>query len=304
MDGSGVAVHVVDSASTPVIDPIGIQIDYVAGKMYWADYDGHIICHANLDGSVPQGVQSTVLFDLSASLANPEGVAIDRTANRIYWGNASGGIGWGALSGGAVSFLPTASIFAPGGVALDEAARKIYFDSFVPGLGTYEVRSFDLDTQQDTPLHVGLAELLGTLAVDPGPLGTAYCTGATNSSGSAAVLCATGSTSVSANNLVLSAGPMDPGQPGIFYLGPNQIQAMFGDGFRCVGGSAGTVVRLFPFALSDASGRMVHLVDNTQMSGSSMTAGASLNFQCWFRDPAAGMTGFNLSNARQLTFEP
>ncbi len=117
-------------------------------------------------------------------------------------------------------------------------------------------------------------------------------------------LCVSGSTSVSANDLVLSAGPLDANQPGIFYYGPNQIQAAFGDGFRCVGGPGGTIVRIFPFALSDAGGSMVQLIDNSVPSAGSMTAGATLNFQCWFRDPAAAMSGFNLSDARELTFTP
>ena len=32
--------------------------------------------------------------------------------------------------------------------------------------------------------------------------------------------------------------------------------------------------------------------------------GSTWNFQCWFRDSAAAMAGFNLSNAVELQFEP
>jgi hypothetical protein len=306
MDGSGVTIDVSDSPTTPVTDPIGIQIDYVDGKMYWADFGGSLICHAQLDGSIPPGAVSTVLFDLTLAGANPEAVVVDRTAGQIYWTNAAGGIGMGSLTGtGPTAFLPAGTIFTPGALALDRQSRTLFFDSFVPGGGgSYEIRSHDLSNQQNATVHNGLSELNGGLAFDAGSLGTAYCAANPNSSGAAAELCVSGSTSVSANDLVLSAGPLDANQPGIFYYGPNQIQAVFGDGFRCVGGPGGTIVRIFPFALSDAGGTMVQLIDNSVPSAGSMTAGATLNFQCWFRDPAGAMSGFNLSDARELTFAP
>ena len=130
-------------------------------------------------------------------------------------------------------------------------------------------------------------------------LGEPYCTSAPNSvdPGGAAISLA-GSASVGAQDLTLSAGPV-PDQPGIFYFGPNQIQAAFGNGFRCVGGS---VYRLpVTFASSNV---LSDTVDFTTTPGSLLAAGQTWNFQAWYRDPNAGGDGFNLSNGITLTFVP
>jgi len=135
-------------------------------------------------------------------------------------------------------------------------------------------------------------------------LGTNYCAAATNSTGSGALISASGSLSIAANDLVLISEPMAAGEPGIFYYGPDQILVPFGDGNRCVGGSAGSIARVFPFAQADAMGSLQLAFDNTGPSHVQVVPGASLNFQAWFRDPAAGLTGFNLSDGLELTFAP
>jgi len=133
---------------------------------------------------------------------------------------------------------------------------------------------------------------------------SSYCTSAANSSGMPSVISALGSASVAANDLALRAGPMASGEPGIYYYGPSQIQAPFGNGFRCVGGSTGLVVRIFPFVAADASGFMSTSLDNTGPAHGQVAPGASLNFQAWFRDPAGGGAGFNLSDGLWVTFVP
>jgi hypothetical protein len=148
------------------------------------------------------------------------------------------------------------------------------------------------------------ASLLSVTAI-PGGVGTSYCTSLANSSGSASQISATGSTSVLTNNILLRAGPMAALEPGIFYYGPDQLQVPFGDGFRCVGGSVGTVHRLFPFVVADGTGFMTRPLDvSSPPTGGQILAGSTWNFQAWFRDPAAGMSGFNLSDGLRLDFLP
>ena len=126
-----------------------------------------------------------------------------------------------------------------------------------------------------------------------------YCTAAPNSVGSGASISLAGSTSVSANDLSLSAGPV-PNQPGIFYFGPNQIEAPFGNGFRCVGGA----VKRLPVVFA-TGGTIDFSVDNTQFpANGSLIAGSTWNFQAWYRDPAAGGSSFNLSDAASVEFCP
>jgi hypothetical protein len=135
-------------------------------------------------------------------------------------------------------------------------------------------------------------------------IGTSYCPLTANSAGAGAAISATGSASVQANALEFQAGPLAPGEPGIFYYGPTQLQVPFGNGNRCIGGTAGTIVRMFPFAFANGTGFMSTTLDNTGPSNGQVVPGATLNFQAWFRDPAGGGAGFNLSNGLSLLFTP
>ena len=73
-----------------------------------------------------------------------------------------------------------------------------------------------------------------------------------------------------------------PGQFALFFTGPEEIQVPFGDGFRCVGAGSVGLFRLGPPQLP----------------------GERRSFQLWYRDPAAGGSGFNLSNGVTVTFCP
>ncbi|MFT4543345.1 MAG: hypothetical protein ACI841_004771 [Planctomycetota bacterium] len=133
-------------------------------------------------------------------------------------------------------------------------------------------------------------------------LGNSYCSSTANSTGGAAVISASGSKSVTANDLVLSASPAPEGEFGIFYYGANQISSAFGNGTRCVGGanlarySVGTIT----------GGALTHAADHTMppYAAVAITSGSTWNFQAWFRDPSAGGAAFDLSDGLELTFQP
>jgi len=130
-------------------------------------------------------------------------------------------------------------------------------------------------------------------------LGTIYCETNPNSTGSGAEIFASGSVSVSANDLAFQAAPV-PNDWGIFFYGNSQIFTTFGDGYRCAGGS---VFRLPPSLA--VSNELSVLTDNTALPpGGGFVATLTRNFQAWYRDPAAMSSGFNLSNAVSITFEP
>ena len=131
-------------------------------------------------------------------------------------------------------------------------------------------------------------------------LGTIYCLGTVNSTGTGAEISATDTLSVVNNALVLNAQPV-PDQPGLFNYGPAQTQVPFGNGFRCVDG-----MMLFRLDVetADTSGVLEHLVDftNPPTASGQIVAGATWNFQAWSRDPAAGGAFFNLSDGRSVVF--
>lgn len=137
-------------------------------------------------------------------------------------------------------------------------------------------------------------------------LGTNFCSSLPNSVGAAgSTITAMGSVSHTANNLVVHADGLPASQPGLFYYGPATLGGIaFGNGLRCVAGGSGTVVRCLPTVMSDPAGEMTAVIDNTLGIHYQISAGATLHFQCWYRDPAAGGAGYNLSNGLSLLFTP
>jgi len=119
---------------------------------------------------------------------------------------------------------------------------------------------------------------------DP-PAPTSYCTGMPNSVGAGASISASGSTSIGMADLVILTTGMPTYQFGLHFYGPNQANAVFGNGIRCVGAP---LVRLHA-ASTGALGQISNLIDNSLLpSGGEVMVGDTRNFQCWYRDPAGG----------------
>ncbi len=137
------------------------------------------------------------------------------------------------------------------------------------------------------------------------PSPRSYCVAAPNSAGPGAYIGHAGSTSIEQNDFTLRVRGGIPGQFGISFYGGVETQLPFGDGFRCVGGA---IFRLRPPQLADANGESSRLVDFTQPPAGSgageIEPGSSWKFQHWYRDPAFGGSGFNLSDALSVVFCP
>jgi len=124
---------------------------------------------------------------------------------------------------------------------------------------------------------------------------TSYCFAFPNSTGGAALMGFSGSCNSSSGTLVLEATSV-PDTLYLFYFGPNQAEAPFGNGFRCV---SGPLTRLGP--PRPASGGVA---TRAMIPGDyGFTPGDAANFQCWFRDPAGGGPGFNLSDGLHVVFD-
>ena len=139
-------------------------------------------------------------------------------------------------------------------------------------------------------------------ANDGDTLGDSYCIAAPNSTGLIAPIRAAGSDVVVFNDLTLTTRNLPAGVPGLYFVGTDAIQVPFGDGFRCVGGS--TVIRIQPPVAATAQGVATRSLDlaSPPLAGF-VVGGADLNFQFWYRDNAAGMSGFNLSDGVNILFQ-
>ena len=124
--------------------------------------------------------------------------------------------------------------------------------------------------------------------------------GCANSTGQGALLSASGSSSVSADNLVLTVSQLPVNVFAFMFRANNAIgPTPFGDGFRCVGGG---LIR-FGVQNSGATGTI------TRGPGLAAAYGiapfTTYRFHCWYRDPA-GPCGFqfNTPNAITVSFLP
>lgn len=131
--------------------------------------------------------------------------------------------------------------------------------------------------------------------------------GCANSTGSGALLSASGSTRASLDDLVLSLSGAPPTQNGLVAMATNSPNLPFGDGRLCLGGP--NVCRLG--VQNTGAGGSFQLgpgiVASTQTLAAScrIEFGQTWIFQVWFRDPAGPCSsGFNLSNALSVIFIP
>ena len=129
-----------------------------------------------------------------------------------------------------------------------------------------------------------------------------YCGTSPNSVGAGATIGSIGSTSVSANNLTLTGQGLVPNKPGLFFYGPSQTAVLLGEGVRCVDGN---LTRLDVLTV-DVLGIVSETLDLSSPPFSSgpgaIGPGDQRFFQFWYRDPAGGAAGYNLSDGLDVTF--
>ena len=129
-----------------------------------------------------------------------------------------------------------------------------------------------------------------------------YCSSVPNSTGVAATIDWSGSTSVFANSLTLMASGAPALKTGLFFYGSQQANVPWGDGLRCVGGS---LQRLALVQTSAAGTATLPLAFGLPPIGSGPHAalpGTTWNFQFRFRDPTGGPNGWNSSDALEIHF--
>lgn len=170
----------------------------------------------------------------------------------------------------------------------------------------------DLVVEQTGGGPPGVKFCFGDGSGTPCPCGNTGGTGqgCANSTGMGGVLDGTGSDSVAADDLVLTATNAIPNQPGLFFQALNAINGgdgqVFGDGLRCAGGS---VVRLgvgVPngsgcIASDGSCGNLPNGPIDIAAEGG-VVPGDVRRYQFWYRNPSGGPcgAGFNLGNGYEV----
>jgi hypothetical protein len=127
--------------------------------------------------------------------------------------------------------------------------------------------------------------------------------GCANDSGLGSVLESTGSNSVGADDLILSASNL-PSGPGLFFQGNNAVNSgngnPFGDGLRCAGGG----VRRLEVQFANAANGFSTSTTTSVSGGGAVSAGDTKRYQYWYRDAGTSpcSTLFNLSNGYEITW--
>jgi len=284
----------------------------------------------NAAATINANVNVDVVGDVPTGCTSPWLIAVtntDRYDNKAYAGYGAVMIDLGAPGTSIRSTVPNNSYADYSGTSmatphvtgavsfLHSVASQAFKDFFVasPDLAALELKDILLANVDVIPSLDGITVSDGRLNLHGAALaisswgdGTSnYCRTSPNSVGPGALISSTGSTSIAANDFTLIANGGVPLQIGLFYYGSTQIEVPFGDGFRCVGGS---IARLNPPQPSDGFGDSWRWVDFTQPPANAgpnqITPGSTWYFQFWYRDPAGGGSGFNLSNGLAASFSP
>jgi hypothetical protein len=141
-------------------------------------------------------------------------------------------------------------------------------------------------------------------------LGTRYCAANVNSTGTAAVMGATGSRLVSANNVTLQATQLPPNSFGFFITSQSRgfVQNPGGSaGNLCLSGAVGRYVGPGEIQNSGA-GSAISLALNlnampTPLGFVAVQAGETWNFSAWFRDASPSGPTSNFADGYELAFQ-
>jgi DNA-binding beta-propeller fold protein YncE len=167
LDGTGGSD--LNTTGATLEEPLGVAIDVVAGRIYWANDAAPKISFANLDGSGGGDLNTT------GATTNPlAGIAIHPATGRIYWANYSPDtISFASLDGSGGGDLNTtgATVSDPFGLAIEPSSGRIYWTNRAPNKISFanldgSGGGGDLDTTGatvDQPVGVAIDPALGRI---------------------------------------------------------------------------------------------------------------------------------------------
>jgi len=134
---------------------------------------------------------------------------------------------------------------------------------------------------------------------------SSFCISTGNSTGLPGTIGWSGSASITANDLTLTASDLPPFQFGIFFYGADEWFNIMGDGVLCI---APPLYRIKTVVTTGTAGAASLAVDyNTQPFASGagqVVAFSTWRFQLWYRDPTGGPAGSNTTDGLMVTFCP
>lgn len=136
---------------------------------------------------------------------------------------------------------------------------------------------------------------LNALVMRSRPVGWRYCHSTSNSTGFPARLTASGSASLTHDNLELTVRDVPDGL-GLFFHAAQGTQNLFGNGLLCASGS---LVRIQPTVAMGGTATL-----SVSLANAGINSSGSRYFQYWYRDVSAGGAFYNTSDAVEIEFVP
>jgi hypothetical protein len=264
---------------------------------------------------------------LGASLDIGPDIAIASKVNETRLFRRSGGVWESSVlipgMGGAVAALKDGSaVYAAGATSI--------FEYSPTGVQTGILDSSTGAEQQMAAAHSrvltdsGLVHSIPVINENPTGQAVSFCfcdafsvcgnnahAGCTNLSGGSGLLSATGTLSATADDLTLIASNLNPGLPGLFFVGTQpRNKNVLGAGLRCVGGPPGGVFRFPPQIAANGIVQVENAFSATDtVIGTVPILGVSYYYQYWYRDPSSPCPPFpasdsNLTSALSVIFVP
>jgi hypothetical protein len=188
----------------------------------------------------------------------------------------------------------------------DQTSSFSFVDAGTGISADFTIQGFFYGTAPVTSSGPGTAFCFGDGGGTACPCGNAGGSGegCANDTGNGGLLSGTGSASIAANDLVLTATNLVSG-PGLYFQGNNAINGgngnPFGDGLRCAGGG---VIRL-EVKFANAANNFTSATTGSISGTGGVSAGQTKRYQLWYRDPSSTapcQSGFNFTNGYEVTW--